>query len=127
MTVGVEVLVKVIVAVKVWVGSGVSVVVAVGVWVMVGVLVSVDVGSGVTVPEVVAGAVRVPLLPVGSVGSILPQSQARGMAAKAINKSTKMDRFMGPAFQGCLLMGPIILAYQNEKLVLADIIPFHFF
>ena len=107
-------MVKVVVAVGVWVGWGVSVVVSVGVgvvvgvWVIVAVLVTVAVGSGVTLPEMVAVAVTVKL-PVGFVGSILPQSQAKGMAAKAINRSTKMDRFMGPAFQGCLLTGTIIM------------------
>ena len=111
-TVGVGVLVKVGVAVKVWVGWCVSVVVAVGVWVIVGVEVSVAIGSGVTLPETVGVTVREVMFPAGSVGSILPQSQAKGMAANAIKRSKNMDRLIGPAFQGCLLMGPIILASQ---------------
>jgi hypothetical protein len=115
--VGVAVLVRVEVTVKVRVGTAVPVVVAVAVrvivavTVIVGVAVGVAVLGGVTVPETVRVAVAAEFELValfeGDVGSILPQSQAKGMAAKAISKSKKMDRLMGPAFQGCLLFRPI--------------------
>jgi hypothetical protein len=71
--------------------------VAEGVKVTVRVVVGVLVSTGVSVPVAVPEA-----LPAGATGSILPQSQARGMAAKAIKIKIRMDRFMSSAFQGCL-------------------------
>ena len=82
--------------VKVLVGRGVPIEVKVKVGVIV--RVGVPVGGGVTVPETVkVGEAELPpeaAEAAGDVGLLLPQSQARGMAARAIKMRKRTDRFM---------------------------------
>lgn len=105
--VGVLVTVKVLVGEKVGVGVSEGTKVWVKVTVGVGVLEGVEVTVKVVVGVLVSTGVKVPVgvpepLPAGATGSILPQSQAMGMAARAIKIKMSMDRFMSSAFQGCL-------------------------